>query len=864
MFRHLGFLPPARRLPLLTFLVFCAAALVPLLAQVSKKRFFELPSESAERTLKLFSEQSGLGLVVNSDLLQGVRTLAVRGEFTPTEALDQMLAGTDLVATQDEKNGAFVVHRGKSDPNAASRPQQSPLGTDGPAAASGNKTAGPEKRETEEAIVLDAFKVSTTLGKYREVNSSTGTKTPIALKDMSGSLQVLNASFIADIRATSLEDLYPYVVGMNREGTTVAGFTMRGFTNSNPDITLNNVEVDGLPGLASRWGSPTAADVERVDILKGPSSVMYGMLNPGGMVNIVTKHPQRTAGASLFTAISSFAGTNAPLSSGNLSYQATVDTTGPIGAGQHFFYRLITSVDELSSFRGDGYFKNRYFFPSLTYRLSENTEVTAKIDVTRQTRNSDNGLVAPFSNPALIAPRNTIYQDQGPGDEEFDNGEVYTLTFRHHFANNWTASIGARSVQHRDGRSLFETNGLINPLVGGFPDVAHAGVIRRFRRILNYRKYNLIDANVSGTFGPPSFQHTILVGAATNNEVQDFRGLTNGPNSTAATSINVYNPDLTVPAFPIPGTGAANSVQRFYNYGLYASDQVKIGEHWRTNASVRYDKQDASYNEYVLHRHQAQSVNSTVPSVGLMYQPDETISLYGSYSVSFRPSQPIFVEASGRSGFPSEKAHQAEIGIKAEFPKYDLTATIGAYNIVKQNVTEAVAGVLLPNGLQTYKVSGEQKSQGIEAEVVYLPSPNWQVQLGYTYIDARVTASVIAVEINTPLFNVPHNDLSFWTRYNFKAGALRGFGAGLGEIYVGSRVGGYPTVTAVGTYRSGILPMSAYSRTNLAFYYQWRKVSLALNVSNVFDKNYLASIRNVFTVIPGEPRKLTLSAHVPF
>ena len=122
----------------------------------------------------------------------------------------------------------------------------------------------------------------------------------------------------------------------------------------------------------------------------------------------------------------------------------------------------------------------------------------------------------------------------------------------------------------------------------------------------------------------------------------------------------------------------------------------------------------------------------------------------------------------------------------------------------------------------------------------------------------------IVAEINTPLFNAPHNDLSFWTRYNFKNGALQGFGVGLGEIYVGSRVGGYPTVTAVGMYRSGILPMSAYARTNLAFYYQWKKISWAFNVGNLFDKNYIASIRNAFTVIPGEPRKLTLSAHVPF
>src|SRR5258708_1150203 len=155
-------------------------------------------------------------------------------------------------------------------------------------------------QETKEEIInLDEFKVSTTVGSYEERSTSAGTKIPMDLKDLAGTLQVLNASFIGDKRAQSLEDLYPYIVGMTRESPAAAAFTLRRFTNHSTNTLINNLQTDGLPGGASRFGSPTTANVERVEVLKGPSSVLYGSMNPGGMINIVTKQPGVKAAYSL-------------------------------------------------------------------------------------------------------------------------------------------------------------------------------------------------------------------------------------------------------------------------------------------------------------------------------------------------------------------------------------------------------------------------------------------------------------------------------------------------------------------------------------------------------------------------------------
>lgn len=142
-----------------------------------------------------------------------------------------------------------------------------------------------------EIVTLEAFNVSTTVGTYAETTTAAASKVPLDLKDLAATLQVLNASFISDKLAASLDDLYPYIVGMTREGPAAAGFTLRGYTNGATNTTINNLQTDGLPGGASRFGSPTVANVERVEVLKGPSSVLYGSMNPGGLINIVTKSP---------------------------------------------------------------------------------------------------------------------------------------------------------------------------------------------------------------------------------------------------------------------------------------------------------------------------------------------------------------------------------------------------------------------------------------------------------------------------------------------------------------------------------------------------------------------------------------------
>ncbi len=206
-----------------------------------------------------------------AETVRGVRTNAVRGDLTPREALDQMLAGTPLVAVPDERSGALAVSRKPAAPAENTPP---------------NRRTATDASDNSEIVKLEEFKVSTTVGTYAETTTSAASKIPLDMKDLAATLQVLNASFIGDKLATSLEDLYPYVVGMTRESPAGAGFTLRGYTNSATNTMINNLTTDGLPGGASRFGSPPTANVERVEVIKGPNSVLYGAMNPGGLINI--------------------------------------------------------------------------------------------------------------------------------------------------------------------------------------------------------------------------------------------------------------------------------------------------------------------------------------------------------------------------------------------------------------------------------------------------------------------------------------------------------------------------------------------------------------------------------------------------
>lgn len=703
---------------------------------------------------------------------------------------------------------------------------------------------------------METFQVNTTVGSYAESTASSTSKLAIDMKDMASTFQVLNANFIGDKLAASLEDLYPYVVGMTRESPAGAGFTLRGYTNSATNTMINNLTTDGLPGGASRFGSPTTANVDRVEVLKGPNSVLYGAMNPGGLINIVTKQPSMKRSNTVFTSVGVYAGDQGDNGAG---FATTLDSTGPLDRDKHWLYRFIATYEDAPAWRQFDWTRNYYFFPSLTYRLNENTEVTFKIEIHRERRFaiSDQALVAPGNLVANVpADHAIVYQD--PSNDSYDWGDVYNLSFNHKFADKWALKFNMRDVQHGDGRRLLE-----NRSVTTRTPLTDSTITQRLRDTWNRRRYAYYDLNLTGEVGPKSFRHSLLFGLSGGYEMHNFtRWIFQNVTGPA---INVYNPVHELTTYPTvnatTGTGPSQiGISKYYNYAAYVSDQIKVGDKWRASVSLRTEKYDAKYWDHAVLLSTGSYVNpgqsshpkSTVPSFGLVYQPTDTFSLYASYAQSFKPTPPNSV-ARGASQPDPETADQTEVGLKADFMDRKVGVLLSIYQINRDDVVEPVPNVFDPaTGIQVYR-SLSNESKGVELSLNLQPKPHFQVQVGFSFNDASVTRSAAATLVGAQLANAPRQSGNIWMRYNVPEGRLRGFGVGLGIVHTGERN------AVVDNRTANMLTIPANTRGDLSFYYTAKRYELALNFNNLTDVSYIAGGDAQTNLTPGSPRKITVS-----
>ena len=715
---------------------------------------------------------------------------------------------------------------------------------------------------TDDIVKLGEFKVSTTVDSYAETTTSAASKIPLELKDLAATLQVLNASFIGDKLAASLDDLYPYVVGMTRESPAAAGFTLRGYTNAATNTMINNLQTDGLPGGASRFGSPTTANVERVEVLKGPSSVLYGSMNPGGLINIVTKQPSAKQATSVFASVASYAGDQGKNGSG---FTSQIDTTGPLDSGKHFLYRFIASYEDAPTWRQFDWARNYYFFPSLTYRLNENTEVTLKVELHREHRFAiqDQALVAPASLAVNIpSDHSIVYQDRG--NTAYDRGDVYNLVATHRFQNKWAAKFNFRDVQHVDGRRLLENRAVNTNLAV----LANSTITQRLRDTWNRRRYTYYDLNVYGDVGSDAFKQTLLFGVNGGFETHNFtRWLFQ---NTIGAPINVYAPIHGLTTYPTTnattGTGPTQiGVSKYYNYGAYFSDQIKLGKQWRASLGVHTEKYDTQYTDFavllpsraLVNPGQTNHPRSTVPSAGLVYQPTDALSFYGSYAESFKPTPPQGVALGAPQPKP-ETANQKEIGMKSDFLNRQIGVTVSYYEIARKDVVEPVPNVFdLATGIQVYRALSSQ-SKGVELSVNYQPVPHWQTQVGFSHNNAHVTQTAVPTLVGAKLANAPRRSGNVWTRYNIPAGDLRGLGIGFGLVHTGEQN------IVLDNRAANMLTIPSVTRADLAFYYKWKRYDCAININNVTDKSYIAGGDAPTDLNPGAPRKITASVRYSF
>jgi len=252
--------------------------------------------------------------------------------------------------------------------------------------------------EAESSAPLESVVVS---GHFLGSAAQSAMKLDVPVRDTPFAVQSYTESFMKAIETTNVGDLYNYMTGVKRAGNTGYDLTIRGFKTSGTD--KNAIMVDGLPGLTGRFGSPPTIGVDHIELVKGPMSVLYGQIQPGGFVNLISKKPRATESAELDVKGTGYEGGGRALGDAR-GYEVSADLTGPLDAGHRFLFRLIGQYYDRNLFRDFAYEKSQYGAGGLTWNASDATSATLQFEHRKVENNFDVGLAAPRGNIALVAP----------------------------------------------------------------------------------------------------------------------------------------------------------------------------------------------------------------------------------------------------------------------------------------------------------------------------------------------------------------------------------------------------------------------------------------------------------------------------
>ncbi|MGI2902633.1 TonB-dependent siderophore receptor [Tolypothrix sp. VBCCA 56010] len=616
---------------------------------------------------------------------------------------------------------------------------------------------------------------------YRVPNASTATRTDTPIRDIPQSIQVVPQEVLQDRNVRTVTEALETVSGVvpiQLLGLPAGAGYIRGFEQ--PQQFRN-----GYRDNADRYGLTGIGTIEQVEVLKGPASVLFGAVEPGGIVNIVTKQPLSEPFYQL------------AFEAGNRSfYQPSLDFSGPLNVDKTLLYRFNVSYQSSDSFQD---FVTKDFLtiaPTITWKLGDRTALNLYYEYLdfSGAYDSYHFLASDGTKP----PRNRFlgYPDFAFNDK---TTQRYGYTLQHEFSDNWQIRNNFSAVNSDTNEVYFSPTNLSNNR-----NLSLTAFDAKFTQDNYFAQIDLL-----GKFKTGSISHQLLVGFdfSHRNDTYEFARAT-------VPDLDVFNPnyDIPKPNFSERVPFLFPTIQR---YGVYLQDQIAFLDNLKLLIGGRLD-----WISQEVENTSEQNDFAFSPRVGLVYQPSQSVSLYGSYSQSFNPA--YGVSQSGDT-FEPTKGTQYEAGIKADFLEGRLSTTLAAYQITKTNVTTPVPGSSPPVSTQT----GEQRSRGIELDITGEILPGWKVTAAYAYTNAEVTEDNV-IPIGNRLQNVPENQASLWTTYFIQKGALEGLGFGLGLFYVGDRQGDLDNSFAVGDYL----------RTDAAIYYRRDRFNAAINIRNLFDTDY--------------------------
>lgn len=743
------------------------------------RQAFDIPSQPLAGALLSYTGATGLQLVMSGDIARGKTAPALRGNYTHDEALTRLLAGSGL-GWRHSGNTLIV----------------SPL------------PAAPSEAATLEPIRVQG--VGETTG-YVADTSRAGTKTDARLIETPQSISVVTRQQMDDQAVQSVRQALRYTPGLTAEyrgagGSRYDTVIYRGFGGG---INYDYSYQDGMRLLGANYAIPQidTYTLDRIEVLRGPSSVLFGQGTPGGLVNLVSKKPTATPLREI------------ELQAGTHSFtQAAFDFGGPVDEDGKVLYRL-TGLTRSSQTQIDYQKDERIAIaPAITFRPNADTSLTILAQYQHDPYGGYYGFLPAVGTIQDLPDGGRIgrnFFDGSPKFDEFSRTQAAVGYLLDHRINDvWSVQSNFRYMQMEvDYKSVY-TTGLdvsdpTNPLLTR-------------RAIVNHANLDAVtaDNHAQARFNTGAVAHTALFGIDYQRmSYREDQGM------GAAPSLSINRPDYSLP-IATPAI-SARSKQTLDQLGLYAQDQLKLGQ-WTVLAGIRQDWTSNDRLNRINGVATDQSDRAFTWRLGSVYEFENGVAPYVSYSRSFQPVADA--DANGNL-FKPTKGEQYEAGVKYQPPGQDAFITAAVYQLTQSNVLTTD-----PANTNYSIQTGEVRSRGLELEGKASLTRNLDLLASYTYMDNVNTRSTTAQDKH-PTY-VPRHTANAWANYTFRAGALAGLSLGGGVRYVGSsyanadntmKVSPFTVVDAAVRYDVGQAIPSL------------KGLTAAINASNLFDREYVSA-----------------------
>lgn len=683
--------------------------------------------------------------------------------------------------------------------------------------------------EAQEAVELEAQQITapreTERGNgpvegYVAKRSVSATKTDTPIIETPQSISVITADRIRDQGSLTIQDSLRYVAGMRGEAY---GFDSRGDFSLVRGVSPT-IFLDGLQQSVGSYTN-TRTDpftLERIEVLKGPSSMLYGQSSVGGLLSLVSKRPQAEQKNELQLQYGSFD-----------RKQIAFDSTGPLDDDGTLLYRVV-AIQRDSQTQVDHTKDNRLLFmPSLTWRPNEQFEWTLMANVQKDDGGTTSSFL-PHRGTVLSAPYGEIGSERfvsEPGFDEYDTEQkALTSQMAWRVDDTWTLRQNLRWQKSKVSyQTMYGWDLLRGPVLNADN--------RTVNRVWSISKPEVTiwsaDHQAESRFDTGPLQHTALVGVDYRHAVTDSRTARG-----TATPLDLYD--------PVYGTFDPSGItlsdvpqQRVAQQGLYVQDQIRLDK-WLATLGLRKDWADTRVEQGTR-----QKDDAVTGRVGLTYLFDNGVAPYLSYSESFTPI--IGLDTVTQQSYKPLEGEQWELGVKYQPVGSNTLLTAAVFDLQEKNRQMPNPA----NPLSTIQ-AGEARVKGLELEGLVEMNRSWDLIGTYTYLDSEVVKGPVAQQ-GKRIASVPEHMASLWSQHRFSIAGIPGFSAGAGVRYVGASWDGTDSLKT---------PSTTLFDAMLGYAYQdW---SLTLNATNLEDETYYTTCLSRGDCFTGNRRTLTATASYSF